>query len=121
MTTRTNGLPAVAGEANAAVIAERIRISSILESPEGRRNVPLAQELALRSSIDVETARSILSKAPSDNPYISAMNREAVIDVGGMAATDLGGDKRAARLKEIEGSMEAFNADRYGKTTKRKG
>jgi hypothetical protein len=115
----TNKQPAVTGDSNAAVLSERLRVSAILESQEGRRNPALAQELALRSSLDVDVARGILGKAPASNPFTEAMNHFGPVDGIGAAVADFSGDKKAARLKEIEGSMAAFNADRNG--TKRKG
>jgi hypothetical protein len=119
--TRTTKPAAVSGDTNAAVLSERLRVSSIIESPEGRRNPALASELALRSSIDAETARSILGKAPSSNPFTEAMDRLGPVNIGANVA-DFNSDPRAARLKEIETSVSAFNADRRGeKPAKKKG
>ena len=56
--TKPTKLAAVSGDLNAAVLSERLRVSAILESAEGKRNPAMAQELALRSPLDVETARS---------------------------------------------------------------
>jgi hypothetical protein len=55
-------LAGVSGDTNAAVLNERMRIAAIVESAEGKRNPELATELALRSSLDVDTARALLSK-----------------------------------------------------------
>lgn len=53
---------------------KRLRISSILESSEGKRNPAMAQKLALYSALDAETAKSILAEAPTAaNPYLQAM------------------------------------------------
>jgi hypothetical protein len=114
--TKTTKLPAVSGDSNASVLSERMRISAILESPEGKRNPELASELALRTSLDIGTARGILSKAPAANPYIAAANRECPIDgLGSSAATaDFSNDPKAARLKEIEISVANFNSERRG-------
>src|SRR5258708_26173566 len=101
--TRTMKQPAVSGDANAAVLSERLRISSILESPEGKRNPSLAQELALRSSLEVDVARSILGKAPASNPYLDAMAQQGPISIGdgiGANVETFNSDPRAARLKE---------------------
>lgn len=110
-------LAAVSGDTNAAVLSERLRVSAILESAEGKRNPAMAQELALRSSLDVETARSILSKAPAANPFTEAMSRQGPINIGegiGTSVETFNSDPRAARLKEIEVSVAAFNADKHG-------
>jgi hypothetical protein len=117
--TKTTKLAAVSGDANAAVLSERLRVSAILESAEGKRNPALAQELALRSSLDAETARNILGKAPASNPYLDAMSLQGPVNIGdgiGTSVETFNSDPRAARLKEIEGSMEAFNANQRGTT-----
>ena len=46
--TKTTKLAAVSGDTNAAVLSERMRVSAILESVEGKKNPGMAQELALR-------------------------------------------------------------------------
>jgi hypothetical protein len=110
-------LAAVSGDTNAAVLSERLRVSAILESVEGKKNPGMAQELALRSSLDVETARRILAQAPAANPFTEAMSRLGPINIGDGIGTNVetfNSDPRAARLKEIEGSMQAFNADKNG-------
>jgi hypothetical protein len=115
--TKTTKLAAVAGDTNAAVLSERLRVSAILESAEGKKNPALAQELALRSSLDAETARNILGKAPASNPYLDAMDRLGPINIGdgiGSNVETFNSDPRAARLKEIDGSMAAFNASQHG-------
>jgi hypothetical protein len=114
---KTTKLAAVSGDTNAAVLSERMRVSAILESAEGRRNPKMAQHLALRSTLDAETARSILAESPSANPYLDAMSRLGPINIGdgiGTHVETFNSDPRAARLKEIEGSMKAFNADKNG-------
>lgn len=121
--TKTTKLAAVSGDTNKAVLSERMRVSTILESAEGKRNPAMAQELALRSSLDVDTARAILGKAPAANPYIEAMNQQGPINLGdGIGATveTFTNDPKAARLKEIEGSMKHFN-EANGYTTKKSG
>ncbi|MGY3618417.1 hypothetical protein [Bradyrhizobium sp. USDA 10063] len=103
MTARkTPKIPAaVGGDTNAAIASERLRISAILESAEGKRNPAMAQKLALYSTLDVDTAKSILAEAPAANPYLQAMDREG--PVGLSAATlDVSNDPRAARLQEIK-------------------
>ncbi|MET4603271.1 hypothetical protein ABIB90_002749 [Bradyrhizobium sp. JR4.1] len=100
--------PAVTGEANAAIASERLRIAAILESPEGKRNPGMAQKLALGSALDAETARSILAEAPAANPYIAAMDSQGPIGLTAVTV-DITNDPKTARLKEIEGSMKAYN------------
>lgn len=115
--TKPTKLAAVSGDTNAAVLSERLRVSAILESAEGKRNPALAQELALRSSLDAETARNILGKAPASNPYLDAMDRQGPLNIGegiGANVETFNSDPRAARLKEIEVSVAAFNADKNG-------
>jgi|GEM_PF-3367340 len=105
----------VTGAVNATLVAERLRISSIIESSEGKRNPELAAELALRSNMDAEAARAILAKAPSDNPFMQAMQSES-INVGPAPLDPTG---KAARLAEIKVSMKAFNESRgYGKANR---
>lgn len=117
--TKPTKLAAVAGDTNAAVLSERLRVSSILESAEGRRNPKMAQHLALRSTLDAETARSILAESPSANPYLDAMSRQGPINLGdgiGANVESFNTGPRAARLKEIDGSMKIFNEARNGTT-----
>jgi hypothetical protein len=102
-------LAAVSGDTNAAVLAERLRVSAILESAEGRKNPELATELALRTALDVESARAILARAPAANPYLAAMDREGPIGLS-VATADFTNDPKAERLKEIAGSVAAHNA-----------
>ncbi|MHC6153537.1 hypothetical protein ACVSQB_17320 [Bradyrhizobium elkanii] len=106
-------IPTVAGtgQDNAAILSERLRIGAILDSPEGKRNPELARELALRSTLDVDTAKSLLGKAPAANPYLQAMELEG--KVGLTAATpDFSNDPKAARLQEIKQSVSAFNVEK---------
>lgn len=117
--TKTTKLAAVSGDTNAAVLSERLRVSAILESAEGKRNPAMAQELALRTALDAETARSILARAPAANPFTEAMSRLGPINIGegiGANVETFVTDPRAARLKEIDGSMAAFNASNNGTT-----
>lgn len=115
--SKTTKAAAVSGDTNAAVLSERLRVSAILESAEGKRNPAMAQELALRSSLDVETARSILGKAPASNPYLDAMAQQGQINLGdgiGANVETFTNDPKAARLKEIEANVKTFNTERHG-------
>ncbi|WP_354255281.1 hypothetical protein [Bradyrhizobium sp. F1.13.3] len=98
------------GEENAAITSERLRITGIIMSAEGRRNPELALEMA-ESGLDVETAKRLLAKAPPANPYIAAMDREGQIGLSA-ATVDVTSDPKTARLKELEVSVAAFNAER---------
>lgn len=102
---------AVTGDENAAIVAERLRVAVILESPEGKRNPAMAQKLALYSVLDAETARSILAEAPAANPYLQAMEGEGPLGLGS-ATLDISGDPKAARLKELSVGVAAFNAEK---------
>lgn len=119
----TEPLAAVSGEENAAMFNDRARILEILESPEGKRNPALANRLALHTTLDAEIAKSILSEAPADNPYIASMNAHGPINElrGTVSVADFQPeDPKAARLKEIKGSMAAFNREK-GYTPKAQG
>ena len=102
---------AVASDDNAAIASERLRISSILESAEGKRNPAMAQKLALYSPLDAETAKDILASAPAANPYLAAMEQQGPIGLNAPVA-DFSNDPRAARLKEIEENGRRFNNER---------
>jgi hypothetical protein len=110
--------PAVTSDENASIASERLRISSILESAEGKRNPAMAQKLALYSALDAETAKSILAEAPSANPYLAAMELHGPIGIGASPNT-MSSDPKATRLAEIEANVAAFNAVRgYAKPGK---
>lgn len=102
---------AVSGDSNAAALSERLRISAILESAEGKRNPAMAAELALRTPLDAEQAKAILARSPAENPYLLAMQKEGPIGVE-TQSVNFTEDAKAARRKEIEISMKAFNAER---------
>lgn len=104
----TTDRAAVSGETNASVLSERLRVSAILESPEGKLNPELARELALRSTLDAETARAILSKAPASNPYLAAMAKEGPVSIDA-ATADFSNDPKVARQREIADGMKSFN------------
>ena len=101
----------VSGDVNAAILSERLRVSAILESAEGKRNPQMANELALRTNLDVDTARGILAKAPAANPYVAAMEREGAVNLSAATADFSPADPREARKAEIATSMAHFNAE----------
>src|SRR5262245_21572316 len=96
MTTKTE----VPGTVNAAVLSERLRVAAIVESAEGKRNPAMANELALRTSMDVETAKRLLASAPASNPYIEYMNREGPVNISAATANFSAPDPKEARKKE---------------------
>lgn len=108
----------VAGDVNAAVLSERLRVSAIVESAEGKRNPAMASELALRTNLDVETARSLLTKAPAANPYIAACERECVVNLNAATVDFAAPDPNEARKKELAESIASFNATQ-GYTSKK--
>ena len=100
----------VAGDVNAAILNERLRVSAILEA--GKHNPAMATELALRTSLDVDTARGILAKAPAANPYTAAMDREGVVNLNAATADFSVPDPKAARLQEIKENAARHNAEK---------
>lgn len=99
------------GNVNAAVAMERMRISAIMESPEGLLRPKAALQLALRSDMASASAVEFLRTTPADNPYLIAMATEGPVNIGGsMGATAGPTDPKAARLAEIAGSMTNYNA-----------
>jgi len=102
---------AVSSDDNAAIVSERLRISAILESAEGKRNPAMAQKLALFSALDAETAKDILASAPAANPYLAAMEQQGPIGLNAPVA-DFSNDPKAARLKEIEEMGARMRAER---------
>src|SRR3954470_19133995 len=100
----------VTGEENAAIASERLRITGIIMSAEGRRNPELALEMA-ESGLDVETAKRLLAKAPPANPYIAAMDREGQIGLSA-APVDITDDPKSARMREIQASAASFNVEK---------
>lgn len=108
--------PDVAGDVNAAILSERLRISAIMESPEGKRNPEMAAELALRTPMSADVARGILAKSAPANPYLAALDREGVVNISGAAADLSPPDPKAARLAEIKASVGHFNVERGYRT-----
>lgn len=113
---KTEEIVAASGETNSAVMADRMRVAAIIESPLGKRNPAMATKLALYTSLDTETALSILADAPPANPYTAAMDQLGPTGVNGAKPADFSApDPKAARLKEISVNVAAFNAARRGK------
>lgn len=96
-----------------ALLEDRLRIATILESPEGLRNPAVARELALRSPSTASAAIALLRNCPAENPYLAAMNREGAV---GIAAdpSGPGGDAKAARIAEIKRNTAGVRAEYRG-------
>lgn len=109
----------VPGEVNAAIFSERDRIESILKA--GKHNPEMATELALKTNLDVETAKRLLAKAPAANPYTAAMDREGVVGLNAATADFSAPDPKEARKAEIAASMAGFNASQGYATKKAAG
>ncbi|MFL6837877.1 MAG: hypothetical protein ACJ8FZ_11295 [Bradyrhizobium sp.] len=77
-----------------------------------------AQELSARgtrklySVLDVESAISLLADVPLANPCLEAMSIQGPIGLGGAPAVEDSNDPKAARLRELEQSVAAFNAEK---------
>lgn len=100
----------------ASVIAdERLRITAILESPEGLKRPKSARELALRSTMQADQAISFLAGLPSESAFLDAMSAEGPVNLTS-ATAGVGGtvDKKSARLAEISQNMKAHNAAKRG-------
>ena len=89
------------------LINERLRVSSILESPEGLSRPKAARQIALRSTMDTESAIDMLRTIPIDNPYIAAMDREGPVNVNAMGANpSITGDRKSKRIAEIRANIK---------------
>ena len=98
-------------QTEASILAsERLRISAILESPEGKRNPTLAHELALRSAMDAAAAVAILASAPAQNPYLEAMNEHGPIGLTSAASGASSLDPKQARMAEMLQVVDQMNA-----------
>jgi hypothetical protein len=92
----------VTASASSALINERLRISSILESPEGLARPAAARQLALRSTMDVQSSIEMLQTIPVMNPYIAAMALEGAVNINSVGGSTVGrDDPKTKRLAEI--------------------
>jgi hypothetical protein len=102
---------AISASASEVLINERLRVSSILESPEGIARPRAAMQLALRSTMDPQSAIDMLRTIPVDNPYIAAMEREGAVNVNAMGANpSINGDLKAKRLAELRVNINPTKA-----------
>jgi hypothetical protein len=103
---------AVSGRENARILGDRVRVGEILTSAAGQRNPGMAIELALHTNLGAEQAIAILAQAPAANPYLAAADAQCPIGLSATTADFSPADPKAERLKEISGSVAAFNAAR---------
>jgi hypothetical protein len=105
----------ISGQANEGILGERLRISQILDSKEGRARPGAAAELALRSDLTADQAIALLAKTPVANPFMDAMDREGEVGLVGQSPSGNGGmltDERAARMAELQSSIQYYNASK---------
>ena len=111
-----------------AVQQDRVRVATILDSAEGRRNPAMARKLALERGMDAAGALDILAAIPgtenphgaSDSVYARALLKEGAsgLETGGSAT--IGGDPRAARIAELRqvgkrhGEAKGYRTERAG-------
>ena len=102
------------------LMAERLRIDSIVNSAEGKKRPALAMELALRSSLSVDGANALLSKAAVESRNASAAAAFArALSMEAIGVTSLNADgpigdakeKRIAEIKRNVGKKGARNAE----------
>ena len=101
----------IAGNANEAIMADRLRVSTILESPEGIARPRIAQHLALRSNMDATSALELLRATPVDNPYVAAMDALGPVNIESFASAapsspEAKREKRRAEIQRNVGSKK---------------
>lgn len=96
-------------DAAAAVVKDRLRVLSILESNEAKRDPAMAMRLALRTSIPADEALIVLSRSAVNNPYTAAMAREGEINIEASAANFAPADPDVARAVEIAEAAHSVN------------
>lgn len=101
----------VTSDVAGALAAERFRVASILESEAGLKNPKMAIELALRSTMETDSAIALLASAPAQNPFLEAMAKFGQVNISAAVNAPPEGSKEA-RLAEIKQSVQAFNAER---------
>jgi|UPI0003A4BB48 5-keto 4-deoxyuronate isomerase len=101
----------VRAEVEKAIVAERLRVATILQSDEAQGREQLATKLVIQG-MDAQSARSILADVPRTNPYFeAAMSREVgAVTLG--TPGEIGGDAKAQRLAEIEALGARKRAER---------
>ena len=98
----------VAGSANEVLLNERLRINSIVSSPEGIARPELARKLALESNIDAQSAVELMKTVPVSNPYVAAMDALGPVNIESFATVSptTPEDKRAKRLTELRRNIK---------------
>ena len=98
----------VSASLNEAILNERLRLSAIIESPEGILRPEVARKLALHSSIDAVSAVELMRSVPVASPYLRAMDLEGPVGIdslsGATANTPEG--KREQRRREIRQNIK---------------
>ena len=98
-----------------ALMEDRMRIASILRSPEGTARPKLAVRLACEMGRSLEEAREMLADFPAENPFLEAMSVHGPVGLSSFTPSDTIGrpaDPKAARLAELSKSVNAFNVSR---------
>lgn len=89
--------------------AERLRVSAILESMEGKARPTLAAALALRSGMSTDEALAILKTAAPERHASAAESFAHALQAEAIGLTVLGagptGDPKEARLREIRANV----------------
>jgi hypothetical protein len=99
--------------ASEILLAERMRIAAILESPEGLRRPTTARKLALNGGMSDEQAIDLLRSMPTESPFLDAMHGEAIgISSATAGAIGAGSDPKQARIAEIKAAGRAYSASR---------
>ena len=98
----------VSASANETLLGERLRIASIIESPEGILRPEVARKLALHSTMDSASAVELLRSVPVANPYLAAMNLEGPVGVDSLsgASPNNAADKKQKRIEEIRRNVK---------------
>jgi hypothetical protein len=97
----------IPASASSVLMNERLRVSTILESPEGLARPASAMQLALRSSLSAIEAVDLLRTMPVSNPYTAAMGLEGPVNLSsiGGATVGISGDRKAKRIAEIQANL----------------
>ena len=98
----------VSASMNETLLNERMRLSSILESPEGVLRPEVARKLALHSSMDATSAIELMKNIPVASPYLAAMNLEGPIGIDSLsgASPNSAADKKQKRIAEIRRNIK---------------
>ena len=98
----------VSASANETLLGERLRIASIIESPEGILRPEVARKLALHSTMDSASAVELLRSVPVANPYLAAMQVEGPIGIDSLSAStpNTPEGKKQKRIEEIRRNIK---------------